>query len=268
MHWLRLLWRLPLLLVLLLVSFLALLLVNPLGQRLRWGKHNLSQHAVRAWARLFVFTFALRIECVHHQGANWPGIHALLVANHQSWQDIIVLLSIEPMHFVAKQEIRDWPVFGAMVAAAGTVFIRRGDMQSTEQVRNSMHDALQSASNVTIFPEGGVPTAPGVARFHARLFAPAVDAMLPIQPLCLRYLIHGRQSQRSRFRQRESFSASLLRLLGAPPQTVQVHVLPTIMPNRDLQRKAVAQQAEHMIRACYDPAADSLQTGSKQATMA
>lgn len=264
---LRLLWRLPMLLLLLLVSFLALLLVNPLGNRVRCGRHSLSQHAVRAWARLFAFTFSLRIKRCHHTHARWPGIHALLVANHQSWQDIIVLLSIEPMHFVAKQEIRDWPVFGAMVAAAGTVFIRRGDMQSTDRVRDSMRTALQSSSNVAIFPEGGVPTSPGVARFHARLFAPAVDAMLPIQPLCLRYLINGRQSQRSRFRQRESFAASLLRLLAAPPQTVQVHVLPTIMPAAGLQRKTAARQAEQMIRHCYDPDADKVAQARQQAAV-
>lgn len=262
---LRLLWRIPMLLLLLLMSFLAMLLVNPLGSRVRCGQHRLSQHAVRAWARLFAFTFALRIQRIQHAGANWPGIHALLVGNHQSWQDIIVLLSIEPMRFVAKREIRDWPVFGAMVAAAGTVFIRRGDMQSTDQVRDSMHDALQASSNVAIFPEGGVPTSPGVARFHARLFAPAIDAMLPIQPLCLRYLINGRASQRSRFRQRESFTASLVRLLAAPPQTVQVHVLPTLMPQHDRQRKAVARQAEEMIRQCYQPESDSDSQTSPQA---
>jgi 1-acyl-sn-glycerol-3-phosphate acyltransferase len=244
-----------------------MLLVNPVGSRVPFGRHNLSQHAVRAWARLFVFTFSLRVERTHHKDAMWPGIHALLVANHQSWQDIIVLLSMQPMCFVAKQEIRDWPVFGAMVAAAGTVFIRRGDMQSSGEVRDSMHDALQSSSNVAIFPEGGVPTTPGVARFHARLFAPAIDAMLPIQPLCLRYLINGKQSQRSRFRQHESFAASMLRLLAAPPQTVQVHVLPTIMPGHDLQRKTVASQAEQMIRRCYDPEAGRTEPHSEPATV-
>lgn len=249
----RLLWRVPLLLLLLLFSFAALVLVNPLGSRIRYGQLSLSQHTVRLWARLFVWVFSLRVVRFAHAGAHWPGIHALLVANHQSWQDIIVLLSLQPMHFVAKREIRAWPVFGAMVAAAGTVFIERGNNQSTDQVRGSMQAALQAQTNVVIFPEGGVPTHPGVGHFYARLFAPAIDAMLPIQPLCLRYVDAGGLSQRSRFRERESFTVSLLRLLGCGAQTVEVHYLPTLMPTPQLQRKAAALQAETMIRHCYAP---------------
>src|SRR3546814_3152724 len=50
----------------------------------------------------------------------------LSVANHISWLDISIINACEPVRFVAKAEIRDWPLAGWLASAAGSFYLRRG----------------------------------------------------------------------------------------------------------------------------------------------
>ncbi len=245
----HLIYRLPLLLIQITVSLLSLVFCNPIGHRTSIGRYTLAQYTMLGWARLTCVLFGLRVRLLGelHSGP------LLVVANHQSWQDVIVLLSIDPMSFVAKQEIRGWPFIGMLVAAAGTVFLQRGNLQSSSQVRDGMHQALSSNKTVLIFPEAGVPLTPGVGRFHGRLFAPAIDNQTPVQPIAIRYLERGELSQRSRFKPNESFIFSFFRLLTAPITQVQVHALEVMPTNNDSRRSELALKAEKQVRACYDP---------------
>lgn len=245
----HLLYRLPLLLVQVTVSLLSLLFCNPLGHRIHIGRYTLAQWTMLAWANLTCALFGLRVRLI---GELHPG-PLLVVANHQSWQDVIVLMSIEPMAFVAKQEIRTWPVVGLLVAAAGTLFLQRGNYQSSGLARDGMHQALAGDKTVLIFPEAGVPLIPGVGRFHGRLFAPAVDNEAPVQPVAIRYLENGVLSQRSRFKPDEGFAFSFFRLMTAPITEVQVHALDVIATHAGSKRSQLARDTETLVRACYDP---------------
>ncbi len=246
---LHLLYRLPLLAIQAIASILSLLFCNPLGHRIQLGRYTLAQHAMRYWAKLTCRLFGLRVKLsgqLHHGPL-------LVVANHQSWQDVIVLLSIEPLSFVAKQEIRTWPLVGFLVAAAGTLFLKRGSAESSSQAQDGMHQALASDKIVLIFPEAGVPLTPGVGRFHGRLFAPAITNQAPVQPIAIRYLENGLLSQRSRFKPNEGFAFSFFRLLTAPITDVEVHALQLLPTNQQTQRRQIAALSEKLVRDCYDP---------------
>ncbi len=245
----HLLYRLPWLILLVIISLLSLLLCNPLGHRIQLGRYTLAQYVMRSWAIFACGLFGLQVSL---QGRLQRG-PLLVVANHQSWQDVLVLLSIEPMAFVAKQEIRGWPVLGFLVAAAGTLFIQRGNSQSLNMARDGMHTAFSKDRIVLVFPEAGVPLTPGVGRFHGRMFAPAINNRIPVQPLAIRYLENGRLSQRSRFRPKEGFVVSFFRLLSAPITQVQVHALEVMDTTAGSQRNDLARWAEQQVRTCYDP---------------
>ncbi len=245
----RLLYRLPLLMAQLITSLLSLLFCNPLGHRIRLGQYTLAQYATRSWARLTCLLFGLRVTTL----GELPDGPLLVVANHQSWQDVIALLSIEPMSFVAKQEIRSWPLIGTLVAAAGTLFIKRGNSESSKQARDSIHQAFANGKIVLIFPEAGVPLVPGVGHFHGIMFAPAIANQVRVQPIAIRYLEDGSLSQRSRFKPNENFALSFFRLLTAPVTVAQINVLPSITTKTNTQRRQLAMQSEKLVRACYDP---------------
>lgn len=129
---------------------------------------------------LSILAVQVTVEGQPHRG---PG---LWVSNHVSWLDIPVLGSVVPVHFLSKAEVRDWPLIGALAAAAGTLFIRRGSGDSRQRV-GEIAGHLGAGRPVLIFPEGTTTEGVSVGRFHPRLFEAASLAGVPVQPVSLRY---------------------------------------------------------------------------------
>jgi 1-acyl-sn-glycerol-3-phosphate acyltransferase len=109
-----------------------------------------------------------------------PAARGLFVFNHVSYLDIIALAARRPLIFVAKQEVRSWPVIGWLAAAAGTVFIdrhRRGDVAA---VSKRISDLLARGMRVCIFPEGTSSDGSRVLPFRTSLLEPAMNGKQPV----------------------------------------------------------------------------------------
>lgn len=79
----------------------------------------------------------------------------LFVGNHISYVDIpLIMATIEKVAFVAKQEIRSWPLFGEGAALIGTVFVKRDKASSREAAKTALSDAIKNGKKVAIFPSG------------------------------------------------------------------------------------------------------------------
>ena len=122
------------------------------------------------------------------QGQPRPGA-TLLVANHVSWLDIAALHAAVPhARFVAKADMRRWPLLGWLVAGAGTLFIERERKRDALRVVHAMAEALTAGQTVAVFPEGTVgPPGPTLLPFHANLLQAAIATATPIQPAVLRF---------------------------------------------------------------------------------
>jgi 1-acyl-sn-glycerol-3-phosphate acyltransferase len=179
----RLGWRLARLILHLLQGLLTCALVFP------WAGAPLRERLVRRWsARLLRIC---RVEVERGEGAHGRQTaleHALIVSNHISWLDIFVINSLHPCRFVAKAEIRAWPVLGWLVAQAGTVFIARGNRRDLRHIFKGLVDALAQHQRVAFFPEGTTASQGSLLPFHANLFEAAIDARVAVQPVALAYL--------------------------------------------------------------------------------
>lgn len=111
----------------------------------------------------------------------------IVVANHVSWLDIFIINAITPASFVAKVEIRDWPLAGWLAEKAGTIFIRRTQRSDTARINREIHDVLASGMTVGLFPEGTTTTGDRLLKFHSSLFQPAVVNHATLCPAALRY---------------------------------------------------------------------------------
>ena len=111
----------------------------------------------------------------------------LLASNHISWVDIHAINAFHPTRFVAKSEVRSWPVFGWMAMQLGTVFIKRASSRHAHQVVTEMGEVLKSES-VCIFPEGTSTLGVDVRPFKPNLFEAAVIADVPVYSLAIRYI--------------------------------------------------------------------------------
>jgi 1-acyl-sn-glycerol-3-phosphate acyltransferase len=111
----------------------------------------------------------------------------MLAANHVSWLDIYALNAVCPARFVAKSEIRDWPLLGWLSRNVGTLFIERTKRSDTARINQDIGDALAMGDRVTVFPEGTTSDGTLLRHFHASLLQPAVTIPTLLYPVAIRY---------------------------------------------------------------------------------
>ena len=87
-------------------------------------------------------------------GAELRAGSAMLLANHVSWLDICVLGAATGARFVAKHEVRDWPLIGDLAARFGSLFHVRGHCRDAWRVKEGIARALARRERVAVFPEG------------------------------------------------------------------------------------------------------------------
>ena len=111
----------------------------------------------------------------------------LIVANHLSYADILALSSITPCAFVAKKEVRSWPIFGWIAAKAGTLFVDRERRLETAKFNQSVDEALRSGLRLVLFAEGTSSDGSAVLPFRPPLFEPAIASEATITPAWIGY---------------------------------------------------------------------------------
>ena len=125
-----------------------------------------------------------------------PPAHGLVVSNHLSYLDIVILSSAMPCFFVSKAEVGRWPYFGKAARTGGTLFIDRRSRASTMQVAAQIADRLKLPVPVLLFPEGTSTDGSQVIRFHSALFEPAVAASVPVTAVAVRYVLEDGAQER------------------------------------------------------------------------
>ena len=93
----------------------------------------------------------------------------ILVGNHTSYIDIIILGSIMPICFIAKQEIKSWFLFGFLAKMQNTIFIKRKNFKTLENIKN-INKGLDFESAVVLFPEGTTNSGKKILNFKSSLF--------------------------------------------------------------------------------------------------
>jgi 1-acyl-sn-glycerol-3-phosphate acyltransferase len=243
----RLTYRLPLLLLhtFLGIPFAALFQFAP-GRAFTIAGRPFSEVTLAWWSATAcrIFGIERRVEGELVAGP------VLVTANHIAWVDIQLLHSVGTMGFVAKAEIGRWPVIGWMAKVGQTVFHERGSHDSSSGVQAAMSERLAAGGRIAIFPEGGILPGPGVKRFHARLFGPAIDASAPVQPVMLRYSRRGIRLDDITFLEGEHFLSNFFRLLVQAPYTAEIRILPPLVSSRR-PRRALAQEAEIAVRDAF-----------------
>ncbi len=111
----------------------------------------------------------------------------LLVANHVSFVDIMVLSALQPTVFVSKAEVTRWPIVGPIAAAAGTIFIQRQKRSDVARANIHLHRAMDSGLLVTLFPEGTSSDGQSILPFQPSLLQPVLECTAGVTPAYLRY---------------------------------------------------------------------------------
>lgn len=151
-----------------------------------WISPQAARRVVALWSQAMLACLGVSLRIPNTTSLNMQQT-ALVVSNHISWLDILALQASVPVVFVAKSEIKSWPVLGWMVSLAGTCFIDRSRRTALRTVHSTLTTHLQTGQSVCIFPEGTTSNGQQVLPFHAGLMQAAIDAGVPVQPMRLQY---------------------------------------------------------------------------------
>ncbi len=237
----RYLYRLPMLAWHVLVHLPVLLLLIAIGDA---SGTRIAHAALGWWARGLLWVFGMRVRC---EGTPLAG-GTMFVANHVSWVDIVALHSQHMMGFIAKHEIRGWPVIGWLTTHAETIYLRRGNADSLGGVMGEMTARLRAGRAVAAFPEGGTRDGHALGTLHARIFGAAVAADAPVQPVALCYGVRCEAQSIVAFAHKESFLANFVRLLGEPSRPARVCFLEPILHTEQEGRRGIAELARARIQ--------------------
>jgi 1-acyl-sn-glycerol-3-phosphate acyltransferase len=208
--------------------------------------------AQQAWIKRWSIWVArtLGVKMTVHGQIDSSITSALIVANHSSWLDIVVINSIQPSAFIAKAEIEKWPVVGLLVARSGTLFIERGKRHAVHKVLKDAVERLKEQRFVAVFPEGTTNDGTALLPFHGNLMEAAIRAEVPVQPLAIAYRnSKGTLAESVAFVGETTFVGSMLRVLADDDLCVTATVLPAQIPKGQSRHELAELSRIEIVRA-------------------
>ncbi|WP_211589999.1 lysophospholipid acyltransferase family protein [Microbispora sp. H11081] len=194
------------------------------------------------WSRLLLR--ALGVRLVTRRGFSFIGGSAraravpeeegpaLIVGNHVSWLDPLVLTATVACRPLAKAEVGRWPIIRTLAAGGGALFIDRDRLSALPGVVADMAAALRSGESVAAFPEGTTRCGREMGGFRPAVFQAALDAGVPVRPVALRFVEgtgeRAALSTRPSYVGDDTLLASVLRIVATLDLVVEVTLFPAV----------------------------------------
>lgn len=191
--------------------------------------------ALRTLARLMLASMGVRVE--RRGPAPRPG--SLLVANHVSWLDILVLLATAPVRLVAKGEVGEWPGIGSLTKLSGAIFLNRAKPKQLPRTVDEVAASLRAGRSVAVFPEGTTFCGVSQGRFRPAMFQAAIDASAPVVPTSINY-----DSTAAAFIGDDTLWDSVRRVAALRSLTVTLVTAPALRPAPGADRRALSRAAQ------------------------
>ncbi|VEG12991.1 lysophospholipid acyltransferase family protein [Moraxella cuniculi] len=194
---------------------------------------------IQTFCRKMVNSFGVEVVQVEPV----PQTHGLWVSNHVSWLDIPVVGSVAPVFFLSKAEISQWPIFGRLAKAGGTLFIQRGSGDATT-VSDQIAQFLHEGSSVVFFPEATTTDGKQIKKIYGKLLKAAIDSNLPICPMVVAYVNKdGTLSDEAAYYGDRTMAQSLKAVADHDITAYVLPLAPIYPENRDLRELTAVLQA-------------------------
>lgn len=220
---------------------------------------SVNRKLVKWWCGSLLRAFNINVS-VHGQAPAANTSSVMFVANHISWSDIHALNSIIPLRFIAKSDIKNWPVFGYLVRKSNTIFVERGKRQEAGRIVELTKNSLSAGDNVCFFPEGTTTDGTGVGghgiqghglrgvlvlAFKSSVLQAAIDANAHIWPVAIRYAHpNGSINTQMAYAGNTTLIESMQNVLRQKNPTVSLYFLTPI--------QASGQDRRHLTQEAYD----------------
>lgn len=180
----------------------------------------------------------------------------LLVANHVSYLDVIILGHLEQLVFITSVEMGEDGVMGPITRNGGCLFTDRKKFVSLPDEIQRFARCVSAGNKVVLFPEGTSTNGDTVQAFKGSLFQVAVPAEAPVLPVCVRYItIDGKPldtgNRDTAFWYGDmTFMPHFLKLMGRKIE-IEVNILPPVMYDKSRNRGQLSDIVHGMLLKCY-----------------
>ncbi|WP_061300425.1 lysophospholipid acyltransferase family protein [Herbidospora cretacea] len=238
-------------------AVLVLLAGVVLALVVRYLRPGVLARVTMAWSRLLLRALGVRVAV--SRGFAFVGGAAvaakavsdeagvLLVANHISWLDPLVMAAVLPSRLLAKSEISRWPVISTLVAGSGAIFIDRERLSLLPRTVGEVTGALRAGDTVVAFPEGTTWCGQDMGGFRPAMFQAAIDAGAAVRPATIRYLEDDATSARPSYVGGDSLVGSIARVASTKHMIVEVTMFP-LVAGAGQTRRSLAGVAEAQVR--------------------
>jgi lyso-ornithine lipid O-acyltransferase len=208
-------------------------------------------------ARKFLKAFQIDLRVKHPERLTaLQDTPYLLVANHVSYTDIILLASLEKLVFITSVEMGSNPLLGAITRLGGSLYTDRKRPVSLKHEIQNFSDAIAQGFKVVLFPEGTSTDGKTVGSFRRSLFQIALNVNCPILPVCIKYIsIDGQEiSDNNRdlicWYGDMSFAPHFMKLLGRKIN-VEIEILESILQPQEKTRSELSEAVYRQIHDSY-----------------
>ncbi|MEN3929735.1 1-acyl-sn-glycerol-3-phosphate acyltransferase [Microvirga sp. W0021] len=159
----------------LIAIFLVIIIAAPFQIICRFFKLKPASIIPTIVHRIARYILDIRIHTVGDAPGSTP---TLIISNHVSWLDIVVISSLQPLSFIAKSEIANWPIFGFLAKMQNSIFIDRQRKRATAETNSEIADRLSNGDAIVLFAEGTTGDGVRLLPFRSSLIGAAHAAML------------------------------------------------------------------------------------------
>ena len=235
-------------------SWAVLFLLGSLPALLAGRFESWRAFVFQRWARSAGWALRMRVERMGEA----PREPVLLVANHLSYVDIVLIASCMPCVFVSKSEVGGWPVVGRLARWMQTLFVDRNLRRDVQRVADEIRGRLARGQSVVFFPEGTSTEGREVRGFHPALLEPAAREGWPVRHAALRYRTPEGSPPASEavcWWGDMSFGPHLLALFALPYFDARISF--GSEPIRDTDRKALARRLQREVASRFAALSES-----------
>ncbi|WP_149359057.1 lysophospholipid acyltransferase family protein [Lolliginicoccus suaedae] len=203
----------------------------------------------RAFSRQLLGALGITVRVHDRRGGLEQGrAQGLIVSNHISWLDPLVISTTVSASFVARADLVEWPVIGSMARWARTIPVRRESLRDLPQALDLVTERLRRGERVAVFPEGTTWCGRSWGRLRPAFFQSAIDAGAWVHPVHVRYLTSdGETTTVPSFVGDDGLAASIGRVLSQRSLVVELTLLAPELAVGD--RKLLAQRCDRSLRS-------------------
>lgn len=201
---------------------IAVITIYPISKKI------IRQYARVIWTKCILFSVGAKLDISGIRTNLLELNNTIIVSNHISWLDTVVMLRLCFVQYIGKIEMLNWPILRNIIKAGGTIFIDRKNKRNLISVNQQVAKLLKNGATIGLFPEGKTGCGRKIMPFKAGILEAGIIAKSTVLPIVLSYYKEDDQRAFEVSFAKTDWLIATIRILKLRQLTINVHILPKV----------------------------------------